>query len=313
MSDAPLLPATGAAERVREFWSRHLSWRRPLEVAIWILVFAGSAAANAVVILIDASRDGGTLEPWKPVLWEGTSALVSLLLVPPLLWLCGRWPLHADTWVRRLPGYVMASIAWSVLHVAGMVALRHFGYALVGDSYSFNWRLGLPYEYLKDVQTFALIVFLAHGYSWLWRRIQGEARLLDPPDPGVAPPTGAETAFSDHFLVRTLGREFLIAAGDIEWLQASGNYVNLHVAGRAYPLRSTLGGIEEKLDPDRFARIHRSYLVRLERVESIEPLDSGDARVHMRDGTVLPCSRSYRESIRSRFAAAAGTGRKLLD
>ncbi|MGY0632953.1 LytTR family DNA-binding domain-containing protein [Luteimonas sp. A478] len=306
MSPAAMTPA----DRARDFWSRHLSWRRPLEIGIWILVFAASAAANAAVVLIDASRRSVALEPWKPVLWEGSSALVALLLVPPLLWLCERWPLHADTWLRRLPGYALASVAWSLLHVAGMVALRHLGYALMGDSYSFDWQLGLPYEYLKDVQTFALIVFLAHGYSWLWRRLQGEARLLDRPDPGIPEPRGA---FPDNFLVRTLGREFLIAADDIEWLQASGNYVNLHVAGRTYPLRSTLAGIEEKLDPDSFVRIHRSFLVRLRQVESIEPLDTGDARVHLRDGTVLPCSRSHREAVRSRFAAAAATGRKLLD
>ena len=302
-----------AADRARNFWSRHLSWRRPLEIGVWILVFAASAAANAVVVLIDANRSGVALEPWKAMLWEGSSALAALLLVPSLLWLCGRWPLHADTWLKRLPGYAFASVAWSLLHVAGMVALRHGGYALAGDSYSFDWRLGLPYEYLKDVQTFALIVFLAHGYSWLWRRIQGEARLLDRPDPGIREPRGASAAFPEHFLVRTLGREFLIAASDIEWLQASGNYVNLHVAGRAYPLRSTLVGIEEKLDPDSFVRIHRSFLVRLRQVESIEPLDTGDARVHLRDGTVLACSRSHREVVRARFAAAAGTGRKLLD
>lgn len=108
--------------------------------------------------------------------------------------------------------------------------------------------------------------------------------------------------------MRKLGREFLVAANDIEWLEASGNYVNLHVAGRAYPLRSTLSGIEARLDPSRFIRIHRSYLVNLDRVESIEPLDTGDARVHLRDGTALPCSRSHREVFKARFAAGPAHG-----
>ncbi|HIY70297.1 MAG TPA: LytTR family transcriptional regulator [Candidatus Luteimonas excrementigallinarum] len=313
MSQAPHPPAAASpAERFREFWNSHLSWRRPLEAVIWILVFGLSAAANAVVTLIDAERNAVAMETWHAVVWEGSSALVALLLVPPLLWLCERWPLHADTWLRRLPAYVAASMAWSLIHVGGMVAVRRLVYAAMGDAYGFDWRVGLPYEYLKDVQTFALIVFMVHGYSWLWRRVQGEARMLDPPDSGIpAPQHGRETP--ERFLVRTLGREFLIAADDIEWLQASGNYVNLHVAGRAYPLRSTLAGIEEQLDPEQFVRIHRSYLVRLGQVESIEPLDTGDARVHMRGGTVLPCSRSQREAIRARFTAAAGTGRKLLD
>jgi DNA-binding LytR/AlgR family response regulator len=102
-------------------------------------------------------------------------------------------------------------------------------------------------------------------------------------------------------LVRKLNREFLIAAADIEWLQASGNYVNLRVHGHDYPLRSTIGGIEDKLDLTHFVRIQRSYIVNLDQIASIEPLDTGDARVHMKDGAKLPCSRTYRANLRQRF------------
>ena len=48
----------------------------------------------------------------------------------------------------------------------------------------------------------------------------------------------------ERFLVRKLGKEFLLSANEVEWLQASGNYMNLHVRGRAYPLRSTMAVIE---------------------------------------------------------------------
>lgn len=81
--------------------------------------------------------------------------------------------------------------------------------------------------------------------------------------------------------------------------QAAGNYVNLRVRGHDYPLRSTMATLQAQLDPERFARIHRSYLVNLERVESIEPLESGDARIHLRDGQTLPCSRNHRGALRS--------------
>lgn len=80
----------------------------------------------------------------------------------------------------------------------------------------------------------------------------------------------------------------------------SGNYVNLRVRGHDYPLRSTLGGIEARLDPVRFARVHRSYMVNLDHIASIEPLETGDARVHMQDGAKLPCSRTYRADLRQR-------------
>src|SRR3546814_2201523 len=72
----------------------------------------------------------------------------------------------------------------------------------------------------------------------------------------------------ERFLVRKLNREFLVAAADIEWLQAAGNYVNLRVRGHDYPLRITIAGIEAKLDTARFARIHRSYVANLDQVAS---------------------------------------------
>lgn len=282
-----------------EHWRHYLRWRGPIEFSIWGLAFVLPAIANTAVELMDARRIGETLAAWKPALWEGSSAMVALALLPPLLAMCVRWPLHADTWRRRLPLYLLASVAWSVLHVLGMVALRKAGYALAGDHYDPGpWLERFGYEYLKDARTFALIVLFDHGYHWFWRRMQGEARLLDPPDDTPAPAPGERP---ERFLVRKLGREFLVAVDDVEWLQAAGNYVNLRVRGKDYPLRTTMAAIETRLDPARFARIHRSYIVNLDQVASIEPLDAGDARVHLRDGTVLPCSRRQREALRERL------------
>ena len=274
--------------------------RTPIELAIWVLAFLVPAAFNAVVTWLDIQRSGQALEPWKPALWEATSAVTWLLLAPAMLALCERWPLHADTWRRRLPGYLLASVGCSLLHVAGMVLLRKAGYLAMGDSYDPGNLLHMfGYEYLKDIRTFALVVSVAHAYRWFWRRLQGEARLLDPPDdlPAQEAPERPE-----RFLVRKLGREFLVAANEIEWMQAAGNYVNLRVRGHDYPLRSTMATIEAQLDPARFARIHRSHMVNLDQVASIEPLDTGDARVHMKDGSVLPCSRRQRDALRGRAA-----------
>ena len=81
--------------------------------------------------------------------------------------------------------------------------------------------------------------------------------------------------------------------------------MNLRVRGHDYPLRCTVSGIEAKLDPDRFARIQRSYIVNLDQIASIEPLETGDARVHMKDGANLPCSRTYRGGLRQRIATDA--------
>jgi hypothetical protein len=284
-------------------WSRYQPWRRAFEVGFWLAVTLVNAVGNSITVLIDIRRGGLHYAAWEPVVWEWSSGLAWLFLVPGIVWFTRRFPLHWDTWRRQLPWHVLASVVVSLLHVLAMVAMRILAYRIQGTSYDFGpWLPNLGYEYLKDARSFLTMVAGIELYRLVLRRMQGEARLLDPPDEG-APVEPVDRP--ERFLVRKLGRDFLVAAREIEWLQASGNYVNLHLRGRDYPLRSTMAAIGARLDPARFARIHRSYIVNLDQVASIEPLDTGDARVHLVDGTRLPCSRRYREGLRSRSAAEA--------
>lgn len=102
----------------------------------------------------------------------------------------------------------------------------------------------------------------------------------------------------ERFLVRKLGKDFLLPAAEIEWIQAWGNYVNLHVRGHDYPLRSTMAAIERRLDGQRFVRVHRSHIVNLDFVQSIVPLESGDARAMLTTGGEIPVSRRYRDALK---------------
>jgi hypothetical protein len=282
-------------------WDRYQPWRRWVEPGYWIVGAVVSAAANSATALMDIRRAGLDFDSWEPVAWEWSSNLVILALVPLVVWFTRRVPLHLDTWRRVLPLHVLASVAWSVLHVAGMVAVRKAIYATQGEHYDFGpWPREFFYEYLKDVRSYAGGVFTIEAYRWFLRRLQGEASLLAAPDDVPAAATGERP---DRFLVRKLGKEFLIAAGEVESAQAAGNYVNLHLRGRDYPLRSTISAVEQLLDPARFARVHRSWIVNLDCIAEIEPLDTGDARIRLRDGRVIPCSRTYREALRPRAAA----------
>jgi hypothetical protein len=273
-------------------------WRRAFEIGVWIAIVCIEAAANSVTVLIDIRNTGLDFADWEPVTWEWSSAATMLALVPALVAFTRRVPLHWDDWRRPLAWHVLASIVFCLLHVFGMVLIREVVYAWHGSEYDFGaWPRQLAYEYLKDVRTYVAMVVMIEGYRFVRRRWQGEASLLGAPDEG---PPVEPVERPERFLVRKLGREFLVAAGDIEWLQASGNYVNLRVRGHDYPLRSTMAAIEERLDPARFARIHRSFMVNLAQVASIEPLESGDARVEMRDGSRLPCSRRHRDALKPR-------------
>lgn len=283
-------------DQSRDLLQRYLPWRRLFEVGFWVLSFVSHAVVNSVVVSLDINRARLPFAAWEPVLWEWTSNLVLLALVPAVIAFERRAPLQFGVLRRHLPWHVLAAVVFSVVHVVLMVALRKFGYAVMGAEYNFGpWPRELFYEFLKDSQTYAGIVVTVLLYRLLLLRLQGEARLLDSPDDG---PPLESLERPERFLVRKLGKEFLVAASDIEWLQASANYVNLHVRGRDYPLRITMSAIEPRLDPARFVRVHRSYMVNLDCVQQIEPLDSGDARLLMRDGSHIPCSRRYRAALR---------------
>lgn len=283
-------------------YERYAPWRRRVEIGALAAFTIVNAVGNSITTWMDLNRAGSTpIRAWEPWLWEGSSALLWLVLIPLIARFTRHYPTHWDNWHHRLPLHLAASVVVSVVHVVGMVGLRVLAYRWQGMEYDFGpWPRHLGYEYLKDIRSYAAIVVIIEAYRLLLRRLQGEASVLGAPDEG--PPVDSVDRPA-RYLVRKLGREFLLAADEIEWLQASGNYVNLHVRGHAYPLRSTIGGIEEKLDPTRFARVHRSYIVNLDQVASIEPLDTGDARVHLKHGQVLPVSRRFRGALRERFGA----------
>lgn len=286
---------------------RLLDWylprRRGWEIGGWIAFALVTATFNAINVAMEFARRGDPIPFWEPFTWEISSLVVMLALVPAVIAYERRFPLRFDTWTRSLPWHVLGSLGYSLAHVAGMVAIRELVYAAVGGRYDFgDWPRELLYEYLKDVRSYALIVAVVLTYRFVLLRVQGEARLLVAPDDGT-PADPVERP--ERFLVRKLGSEFLVAARDIEWLEAAENYVNLHVRGHVYPLRSTMTAIEKRLDPQRFVRVHRRYIVNVDCLAQIQPLETGDAKLVLRDGTQLQCSRTYRERLRSPGIAAA--------
>ncbi|MEN5208970.1 LytTR family DNA-binding domain-containing protein [Stenotrophomonas terrae] len=281
---------------------RSAAWRRSLELLFWLLLVLINCSGNAITTWMDANRSGAaSMQWWEPWVWEFSSGLVwLLLLVPAIVWFSRRWPLHLDNWRRRLPWYLLASVPISLLHVLAMFALRMLAYAAVGERYHIgSWLDELVYEYLKDVRTYAAILFCIDGYRFLRRRLQGEAQLLAAPDAG---PPVEPIEHPERLLVRKLGRDFLIATADIEWAQAAGNYVNLHLRGHDYPLRITMAALELKLDATCFIRVHRSWLINLAHLVSIEPLEGGEALLHMADGKTVACSRRYLPLLKSRLS-----------
>jgi two-component system LytT family response regulator len=97
--------------------------------------------------------------------------------------------------------------------------------------------------------------------------------------------------------VRSEGRVELVDVAAIDWIEAADNYVVLHAAGKTHVLRETLSRLEQRLNPEDFVRIHRSAIVRLDRVVKLESASRGDYDVTLRDGTRLTLSRTCRARL----------------
>ena len=112
----------------------------------------------------------------------------------------------------------------------------------------------------------------------------------------------------DRIAVRNNGRVVFVRLEEIDWIEASDNYVCLHCGRETHVVRETMGELESRLDPAQFLRVHRSAIVNLDRIKELKPWFRGDYRVILRDGTELTLTKSHREKLESKLLLG-GSGR----
>jgi two-component system, LytTR family, response regulator len=123
-------------------------------------------------------------------------------------------------------------------------------------------------------------------------------QLLDERESGAGQSTAADgPRYAVRFTVRDGERYVLVRVSDVDWAEASANYVRLHVGQRTYQMRTTMSDLERQLDPAQFTRIHRSAIVNLDRVREIRPEWHGEYEVALTTGTTLRLSRGYRDRL----------------
>ena len=106
---------------------------------------------------------------------------------------------------------------------------------------------------------------------------------------------------TERIVVRDRDRVLLIDVADVDWVGADGDYVRIHAGGKSHLLRDTMAAMEERLDPTAFVRIHRSAIVKVDRIRELRPCSSREYSVILRDGTRLRLSRRYRDRLRTRL------------
>ncbi|MGA8596609.1 MAG: LytTR family DNA-binding domain-containing protein [Bryobacteraceae bacterium] len=104
---------------------------------------------------------------------------------------------------------------------------------------------------------------------------------------------------ADRLAIRNSDRITLLQTDDIDWIEAADNYVEIHVGKQVHLMRETLSNLEQRLQPFRFLRIHRSRLVNAGRIKELHPLFHGEYELVLSDGTRLTSSRHYREVLQS--------------
>jgi hypothetical protein len=269
---------------------RSIVWRH---VAVWAVLLTVSVFAHAHVELANEARRGETVSFGRAFAVEVCSHLVIAALLPVLYWMHRRWPIRDGA--RNLAIHVAGLVPFSIIHTLGMAALRLLWFSgILGEAYSFPLTIDrLTFEFAKDVVNYAML----SGATELLRHLLSRPQPAEvaTPSPASAPSNALPVALPERFAVRKRGKEIMVEVADIDWIEAAGNYAVLHVGGETLEIRSTLTKLEGELDPKRFVRVHKSYVVNVARIAEVTPWISGDWRIRLQDGAEVNLSRRYRQ------------------
>lgn len=252
----------------------------PFVIAVAVALFL-FALVNTFSVIDDVRGTGRSLPAWEPFVWETSSVVVILAMMPIFMALVRRvWPL-GPPWPRALAVHLAGLLVFALIHVAAMGVLRWAVYAAVGGYYAPFGPLGdFLYEFRKDALGYLGFLFL----YVLWRRQRVQPAAEPGPEPGAIE-------------VRDGARRRFVPLEEVAWIEAAGNYVELHHGATPILHRAPLSQMERQLQGAGFVRIHRSRLVRRAAIAQVESKPSGDYLVRLADGRELAGSRRYRRPL----------------
>ena len=105
----------------------------------------------------------------------------------------------------------------------------------------------------------------------------------------------------ERLVVRSPERSFFLRTETIDYIEAAGKFVHLHVGRTVHALRESMAELEQELDPARFLRVHRSHAVNIETVKELRPQLHGEYSIVLSDGTEINSGRSYKSQIQAAF------------
>ncbi|UTW56163.1 LytTR family DNA-binding domain-containing protein [Kordiimonas sp. SCSIO 12610] len=256
---------------------------------LWTAFLTTNVIFDAGAQNTEFARNGVTdFQAWEPYLWEASSAMLTLALIPLVLRLDQLFPLGSVTPIRYLAMHFAGSVAFSLIHVGGMVFIREITYFAIGGDYNFgSWPWGvlseLVYEYSKDWRGYLTILVYAYAFRIILEHYQSR---------GTAKSEQPAQEFP-KLTVKTRDGEIYLNPDDIDYIEAAGNYLSLHIGDDDYLIRSSLKAISNRL-PDSFQQVHRSYIVNTARITAATPTGNGDKTLTLSTGAKIPMSRRFR-------------------
>jgi hypothetical protein len=256
----------------------------------WLRDFALGAGYWLVFVLLlepgnvmAAQHAGRALDPAREAVRMAGAALLGASGTPLVLWLVRRHP------IRSLRAWRTAA-----LHAANCALLA--AVLIVASCPLAAWIIGEPASLAEAIRAelAANWALLVYGLAALTAAAHAFRLLREAPTP-------AQPDYLAQVTVTSGRRAVVLDLAEVDWIESQGNYVALHAAGAVHLVRSTLGAFEAKLDPARFARVHRRTIVALDRVVEVTVLDGGDADLRLRGGPTLRASRNYRAVLKARL------------
>jgi two-component system LytT family response regulator len=193
---------------------------------------------------------------------------------------------------------------FGVVEEVGVDAMPHVVFVTAYDEHALRAFEVRALDYLlKPVTPDRFRAVLQRVRAQMARKGEGAADLAERLDQLVGA-LAPRARFLRRLLVQDGNKALLLPVERIDRMEADRNYVRLHAGGSTYVVRGSIGAMAERLDPDRFLRINRSEIVRLDAVKELHPWFHGDYRVVMHDGAVLMWSRRYRALTDGEFGGA---------
>ncbi|WP_251358956.1 LytTR family DNA-binding domain-containing protein [Kangiella sp. TOML190] len=256
------------------------------------------SSVNATSIIIDRYRNDNSQPYWQPFVWEYSASLVLLILIIPLLWFDQKFSLNGPKLLRNIGLHFLFTIPYALAFTLGIIVIRSWVYRVYAADYEFGpFLIGFIYEYRKVLLAYLAFMFILYTYRFILSRLDGEATFVGKGE--LEADNIRQGSVTKRLLIKKFGKEFIVELDDVEWIESAGNYLNLHVGDRVYPLRQTMTRMQQTLAKNDFVRIHRSTIVRIDQIREIRSLDSGDQEVTLKGNKTLRMSRRYKDELKS--------------